>query len=342
MPKPPRTLHALLHAPRLCLLAQRGGGSGRRSKLLRHKRHLGLVAAAAALSTAACGETDPAGAQPNATGSPSVVTTIYPLHWVAQRLVASEATLTCLAGAGSDPLHFEPSRQQIADMQRAALIVLNGADCEAWAFTASLPVSRLVDTSHPFRRRFLRFENAVTHTHADGTTHSHTGIDPHTWVDPQNLAAQAEELLDALQRTLPNAGEALAQRMTALRTDLQALDAAFGQIRLGDGEVLVASHPAYGYAAARYGWRLVNLDLDPNAAPDESALRDLEQRLDGVTARVILWQSPPSQAWEQAARDRCALRSVVFSPCKTLPAPGDDDYLAAMHANLARLREALR
>jgi len=295
------------------------------------------IPAALACLLVACGGESAASQAERA--KPLVCTTLYPLQYMARRIAGDLARVECVVPAPADPLHWTPGAGVIAHMQGADLIVLNGAHAEPWLDHVSLPLSRLVDTSKSFADRFIELE-AVTHSHGSGAPHTHSGIDPHTWMDPENAKAQARTLLTALQQLLPDHRDALANRGASLIADLDALAGRFAALTLPAGETLVASHPAYNYLAARNGWRIESLDLDPAAKPTAAALATVRAALKGLTARLILWESPPSAEWIEALQGDPGLASVVFRPAETPPLGDAPDYLAEMAANASRLAEA--
>lgn len=270
---------------------------------------------------------------------PVVLTTLYPVHYFAQRLAGSALDVRCVVPATADPLHWRPDRATLATMQDADLLVLSGAGAEPWLAQVSLPDSRVLEAAAPLAEHWLRFAT-TTHSHGAGATHTHAGIDPHLWMDPVLAGRMVVTIMVRLRGLVDDA--TIAERERALQADLSALDArcrALGP--QPDGEVILASHPAWDYPARRYGWRLRNLDLDPATPLTEAALAALRTQLADTPARLVLWETPPTAA-VAAQTAQLGLRDVVFAPCETLPDTGAPDYLAAMNASLDRLAEVWR
>ena len=273
---------------------------------------------------------------------PLVCTTLYPIHFMAERIAGElrdRIDLECVIPAGVDPLHWRPDDAAIQRMQSADLLLLNGADAERWAFTLSLPSSRTLRTAKAFKKTFLVSEG-VTHSHGSGETHTHHGIDPFTWMDPRNASVQAEEIATGLQRLLPDHEEQLRQNYLALSRQLEALGKELDALGARpDGGAIVGAQPVYGYLARRLGWQMVDLDLNAAVAPIDLDLEQARAQLGGVTARILLWDREPVAEWRRAL-EQLGARGVVFEPCTAQPAAGGPDYLAAMRANVARLRDA--
>lgn len=280
-----------------------------------------------------------------APGRPIVFTTFYPTEYFTERIAGDLVDVRNPVPEGEDPIFWIPEDAAVTAYQSADLIVLNGAGFAKWVDKVSLPEDRVVDTAAPFEDEFIRYENAVTHSHGAGGAHSHEGLDGHTWLDPVNAIRQAEEIRKALARLLPSESERLDAAAEALRLELEALDRRFQEVaeRLGD-RPLLASHPAYNYPARRYGWHLENLDLDPGEMPDDSAIASIRDLLAKHPANLLLWEGDPLPGIARRLRDELGLESVVFSPCELLDEESrarGEDLLTVMRANLDRLDAAL-
>lgn len=274
--------------------------------------------------------------------SRTVLTTFYPTTYFATRITSGKLDVACPCPADADPIFWKPSRETLERYQAAALIITNGADFEKWIDSASLPSTRIVDTARGFRESFITFKT-MTHSHGPSGSHSHTGTDGHTWVDPVNAKAQASAIRDAFAAKWPAEAAAFTSSYDALAKDLDALDARFRELSpLAKDVVILTSHPAYSYPAKRYGWTLVNLDIPPDEAPSADQWKSIENAFAnaGDRKRIILFEADPLPATATRIRTEFKAIPVTFSPCESAE-PGAD-YLGRMNANLDRLHAALQ
>ncbi len=272
------------------------------------------VGLAAMLALAACGVDEEPETSPSVR-FPRIVTTFYPTTYFARRIAGPLADVACMTPPDEDPATWQPSRAALAQLLEADLLVLNGASFERWADTASLSIERTVHSAAGFRKQWRRYDAAVKHTHGPAGDHDHEGIDGHTWLNPLQATEQARAILRALVSCLPEHEATLRKNFDTLAADLAALDQAFAALgALPDGHALYAEHPAYGYLATRYGWRVVPLDAG-------------ERR----SGRLLLWEG-------EASANVAGLTNVTFDPCEQ--ESDDGDYLARMKANLERIRPA--
>lgn len=274
----------------------------------------------------------------------TVYTTFYPTTYLTERIGGKYVDVVCPLPPDADAIFWQPSRAVITDYQHADLIVVNGAEFEKWVSLVSLPLSRVVNTADIFRHRWLKFETTV-HSHGATGQHAHEGIDGHTWLDPLSCAEQAQAIAIALKRDLPDHSDFFDQTLRVVGNDLMALDERLLALNPVVSEALIlCSHPAYNYIAARYGWRVTNLALDPGTEPTEEEWAHLKVVVDEagptMTVRVMLWETKPLAPVSKRMADELGVASIVFDPCEQ----ADDDagdYMARMNANIDRLSEAL-
>jgi zinc transport system substrate-binding protein len=196
----------------------------------------------------------------------------------------------------------------------------------------------VVDTSAAITDRLLPLEGAVTHSHGGMGEHSHSGFATRLWLDPTLATAQAAAIATAFAAARPDAKTSFDQGLAALRGDLEALDAKLGTLgsRIG-ATPLLFSHPVYAYLIRRCGLNARSLQWDPTEVPGHFALAQLDEKLEGHPAKLLVWEAEPV-AETTAELERRGIASLVFDPLAEAPASGD--YLSAMNGNIARLEAA--
>lgn len=289
----------------------------------------GLAMAAAAAAVAGRGV---------AQGRLRVAAVNYPLAHFAERIAGDLAEVLFPVPPGTDPSFWRPGIADISAFQSADLILLNGAGFAEWTTRTTLPRSRIVATSAAFEDAFIETET-VTHSHGEGGEHSHTGTASYTWLDFGQAAQQARAIADALTRAAPEAGPAIAANLAALVSDLDALAAEAREIGRGAaGVAVITSHPRYQYFGRAYGLTLDAVDWDAAEPPDEAQWQALAAMADRLGARVFVWEAPPD-ASATARMETLGLSNAVFPPLANRPPEGD--FMTAMQASLASLRQAV-
>ena len=287
--------------------------------------------------SAACsgGPTEVAPTVEETTEALTIYTVNYPLAYFAERIGGDEVEVVFPAPPGEDPAFWSPDAEAITAYQGADLILLNGAGYAKWVERATLPTSKMVDTSAGFADRYIELTNTVTHSHGPEGEHEHGGWAFTTWLDPTLAVEQARAVAAALQVRLPESTTAINDRLATLEADLTALDdrlAAAADV-IGD-QPLIFSHPVYQYLIHRCDLNGRQLHWEPDEAPDAKMWSELDHLLDHHASRWMLWESEPLEATVKALEER-GISSIVFSPCANDPTEGD--WMTAMAANAAAL-----
>ena len=272
-------------------------------------------------------------------GAVVVYTVNYPLAWFTERIGGDLVDVRFPAPGDVDPAFWSPDAETVVSYQSADLVLLNGAGYAAWTDRASLPPSKLIDTSAAVRERYLPVEDAVTHTHGPEGEHSHDEMAFTTWLDQSLALAQAAAIRAALVSLRPAESATFEDGFARLATELEELDARLrgvGGAFLG-GPLLV-SHPVYQYLSAGYGLDVRSVHFEPDEEPDERAWDQLVAVLRERPSSIMLWEAEPLTG----TKDRLAemgVRVVVFNPAGNRP--GSGDYLDVMDANVSRMERAI-
>jgi zinc transport system substrate-binding protein len=290
------------------------------------------------LLLAACTGEMPAPAESeNGRSKPIVFAANYPLYFFAQQ-IAGETVDIRLPEFDGDPAFWKPNGEQVAALQGADMVVLNGAGYENWLNFVTLHADRLLDTTANLGDRLLPLEEAAMHRHGPEGEHSHHGIAFTTWLDPQLAIEQARVIAEALSGLQPDGKadymmglEALERRLTELDRELQRT---FGAL---EGRPVVFSHPVYQYLQHRYGINGRSLHWEPGEDPGVRAWLDFQNLLREHPAGLLIWEDEPLP--ETARKlEEAGVESLVFDPAAYRPASGD--YFDVMTANISRLNLA--
>ena len=265
----------------------------------------------------------------------SVFATNYPLAYFAERIGGGHVEVEFPAPAEVDPAYWAPQPEVIAEYQEADLILLNGAGYERWIERASLPTSKLVDTSAAMEGSYIPLEEGVIHTHGPEGEHSHKGWAFTTWLDPMIAISQAQAIREALSGLRPEAAADFRVAYEGLQADLLVLDARLGDIAAGlDDQPIVFSHPVYQYLDEHLGLNGESVHWEPGERPSEEMWQVLGTMLLSHPAKLMVWEGEPLPEVESRLAG-LGIDSVVYDPCGNAPESGD--FGTVMLQNLANL-----
>jgi zinc transport system substrate-binding protein len=242
------------------------------------------------------------------------------------------------APADQDPAFWTPGPDTIGAFQKADLILLNGAGYAKWVEKASLPRSKVLDTSAEFKNEYIKIAGATTHSHGSGGEHAHEGVAFTTWIDFGLAAKQAGAIGNALGQMKPELVDELQSNYAMLARDLKNIDKSIREIvSKNPSQPLIGSHPVYDYFSRRYGLNMQSVHWEPDEAPSNAQWAELKGILANHPARWMVWEGKPMQASVDKL-ESAGVGSLVFDPCGNVPDRGD--FLSVMRQNVENLRAA--
>ncbi len=259
----------------------------------------------------------------------------YPLYAMTQQISGGKADILFPAEGQGDPAYWNPEPEEIAQIQEADLILINGATYEKWMGNISIPESSLVNTSKGFKDKYISLKEATTHSHGPEGEHEHTGTAFTTWLDLTLAAEQAYVVKNALIKLLPDEEKNFEEAYLKLKNELMDLDKELTAITSADHIHVIFSHPVYQYFSERYNVHGSSLHWEPDIIPDGNAWSELEHELDHQAVKWMIWESQPLP--EVAERlGEMGVSVIVYDPCSNVPEVGD--FLSVMKNNINSLR----
>lgn len=289
--------------------------------------------------------------QPN-TKTLSVVTSFYPLQFAAERIVGDRGTVINV-GAGRDPHDFEPTTQSILAMQKADVVILQGADFEPWGDDVAerlaadnVPVVlataglQLHEGGHHHEDEESE-DHEQAHEGDEPDHHDHGTYDPHTWLDPVLFSETVTHLATEIATLDPAGAATYQENASALQSELAALDTAY-QAKLANCELaeVITSHDAFSYVAERYNFEVHAIaGLSTQDTPSATTLAALKvEAAEGIGA-ILLEENSIAAYGETLARET-GLQTLSINPIAYL-IPTGENYLTLMRRNLDTFAAAL-
>ncbi|TCC51019.1 zinc ABC transporter substrate-binding protein [Kribbella capetownensis] len=306
--------------------------------------------ALAAVTLAGCGGSSASG---SAGGKLDVVTSFYPLEFIARTVGGDAVHVTTLTAPGVEPHDLELTPKQVGTIATAKLVVyeknLQPAVDEAVEQNAEdagfdvVPAAHLEATGADFEEHD-ETQGAAT---PGGTTHpaayTDEALDPHFWLDPVRYADVVKAVTDKLVATDSANAAGYQERSKALLADIGELDTDY-KTGLADCRLktFVTSHEAFAYLAKRYGLTMVGIaGFTPDAEPTPARIKEVQDIVKAQKVTTIFYEELVSpKVAETIARD-VGVQTAVLSPIEGLSdANSQETYLTLMRENLQELRKA--
>ncbi len=295
---------------------------------------LRVFAALALAATATTGCTTDSGADSGAAPQGvSVAAALYPLAFVAERIVGEVGTVVTVTPPGVEPHDIELSPATVRELQNTDVVLyvsgFQPAVDDAIESTGSfgLDAGTVVDLQ-------------AADGHADDAD-AHSDIDPHFWLDPALLATYALAVGDSFAQMDPAHGDTYLTNAADLADELVALaDSYTTNLSQCARRDIIVSHEAFGYLAGAFDLKQVAIaGVDPQNEPSPAKIREIRDLIAATGSTTVFTESLVNPAVAETLAADAGVDTAVLDPVETVI--DGDDYLGVMNRNLDALRKAL-
>lgn len=307
------------------------------------KSLLAILSVVTAAAIAGCGSQETASSvqtEKGAEAKPLVYTTVYPLEYVAKRIGGDHVDVVNIIPPGVEPHDFEPTAKDMVAMSKADIFAYNGSGLELWVDKAAASFDKNKTT-------VVNTSEGLDLLKATADEHDHGQFDPHVWLDPTLLKAEADKIKAALVQK-DKAHEAdYVKNYQALATDLDQLDKEFkDMVAQAPKKEFMTTHAAFGYMAHRYGLEQLAISgLDPSEEPSPAKVKELVDHVKEHKISYVMFETLVSPKLAEVIAKESGAKTAVLNPLEGLTE--DDvkagrDYLSIMRQNIETLRLALK
>jgi zinc/manganese transport system substrate-binding protein len=267
----------------------------------------------------------------------AIVVTTSVLGDIVSSVVGNEAQVEVLIPVGADAHDYQFSATQVATMETADIIFVNGLGLEE-------SLEDVLDGLEGDGANVFEIAPAVDPIPfgEDG------GLDPHAWMDPLRMAEASLLIADELGKLDPDVG--WMARAEEYAATLRALDDEIIDL-LGDvpesNRRLVTNHDAFGYFADRYEFDLLGTVIPGGstlAAPSSADLAALVDVMKSEEVTVIFAETSSSTTLAEAVTAELGSDvDVVELYTESLGEVGSDadTYIGMLRVNATRIADHL-
>lgn len=286
-----------------------------------------------------------------ADGTFTAITSFYPLAFIVEKLAGDLAVVQNLS-ADQDPHDYQLTTSDRLAIERADLVIVQGADFEPWGegviqdlerkhaplIIATLGLNLHEHGEHHDHDETEIHEEEVFHeTHEGELAHEHGLYDPHTWLDPLLMKQKVETIATALSVLDPENATTYETNAASLLAELDALHEAYmSALSSCAVEEAIVSHEIFGYLTDRYGIKTHAIaGLSTQDTPSATLLATLAaEAKEGITT-ILTEESSVTEFAETLARET-GLSLQPINPI-AFAIPENEDYFSLMRSNLDAL-----
>ena len=285
-----------------------------------------------------------------------IIVSFYPLAFITEQIVGDKAQVTNMAGS-VDVHTYEPSPQDLVKLNKADLVVFQGAQLEPWTESVipALKAKNMstLEVTHDIELMKMEEhdehenseENGDKHVASEGEEHDehhHGEFDPHIWLDPVFAQKMTNEILDAVVKVDVANKDIYEANAKALNDRLAQLDKAYQSgLTKCKNEKMIISHDAYGYLAHRYGFEFHSIaGLSPKDEASAKILAELKQKAQEGISHILVEENAVRRFADTLARET-GLGTLPVNPLGRGTLDSRKDYFDIMQENLSSFKTAL-
>ncbi|MGA2655671.1 MAG: zinc ABC transporter substrate-binding protein [Gammaproteobacteria bacterium] len=204
--------------------------------------------------------------------APKVVVTISPIYALTEALMQDVAEPILLVPQGASPHNYALKPSQVSDLNSADLVIWVGESLETFLIKT---ISQLPQTTKTLTLLTtpglnpLHFRTGHTFEQDTDEAHTHTGFDPHVWLDPIRTEILVSAMAAALINIDPEHKNIYQTNTKKLKSQLAQLNQQLSKdLAPIKNKPFIVFHDAYQYLEQRYQLSAVGaVTLNPEIMP---------------------------------------------------------------------------
>lgn len=267
-----------------------------------------------------------------------ITASFYPLYFFSEQIGGEKVDVKNIIPAGAEPHDYEPTAEDIVNIENSELLILNGNGLEGW----SENIKQNIDPGHT--ALVLAGEGLATQQVMEGGKKI---IDPHVWLSPGLAKQMVDKIVNGLALADPANVSYYESNAKNLNILLDKLD---NEYTLGLSECaqknIITSHAAFGYLASAYKFNQIPITgLSPDAEPSPRELGEIADFAKKNGIKYIFLESLVSPKLSETIANEIGVGTLVLNPLEGLSNKEIREgktYFTEMRANLSNLQIALQ
>ena len=259
------------------------------------------------------------------------IASFYPLYEFAQQVGQDKVNVQLLVPEGIQPHDWEPTIQDVQELQKSDLIIINGIGFEHWVEDIDEINYQgiIVDTSS----RIIKNENEQMFNLLNEE-------DPHIWLNPNFAKIQVQTIADAFSKKDPQNQNFYQKNAQDYIIELESLDFKIREDLSNCNRDFIAFHDAFSYFAYEYDLHQHTIlsSGDPHAEPTAKNLENIINVARELNLEIIFTEDTSDTRILNVVANEIGGKILVLSPLEIFD---DGNYISRMTENLDNLKEAL-
>lgn len=263
-----------------------------------------------------------------------VYCTVFPVYDLTKTIAGDDAEVKLMVPCGAEPHDWEPSTTDMRNIEKADVLITNGAGMEPWLDTieksGSLKNVKVLDASTGV--------NTIEEDH---------GTDPHIWLSFENTLTEIDNIEKFLSENDPSHSDGYKNRADSLKEEVTRIKGEYEEkLAPYKGETIVVSHDAFGYMCNEFGLEQMAIDgLSEDSEPDAKTLASITDFVKDNDIKAVFFDASVSADAAKTLSDETGCELLSLRTFETLDEDeykdADSRYCKVMEDNLEALIKGL-
>ena len=279
----------------------------------------------------------------NETKGMKIVTSFYPIYAMVKE-VSGDLNDVRMIQSSSGIHSYEPSANDIAAIYDADIFIYHSHTLESWAgsLDPSLQKSK-VKVIGASDGMTLERVPGLEDVEAGNGVDEKTLYDPHTWLDPEKVAEEAQIIADKLSEQDSANKETYQKNAQNFSAKAHDLTKKYQPIFEKSGQkTFVTQHTAFSYLAKRFGLNQLGIaGISPDQEPSPRQLTEIQEFVKTYKVKTIFTESNLSSKVADTLVKSTGVSLKTLNPLEADP-QNDKSYLENLEENMAILAQELK
>ena len=272
-----------------------------------------------------------------------IVTSFYPVYAMVKE-VSGDLNDVRMIQSSSGIHSYEPSANDIAAIYDADVFIYHSHTLESWAgsLDPNLQKSK-VKVIEASEGMTLERVPGLEDMEAGNGVDEKTLYDPHTWLDPEKVAEEAQIIADKLSEQDSANKETYQKNAQSFSDKAHELTKKYQPIfEKSSQKTFVTQHTAFSYLSKRFGLNQLGIaGISPDQEPNPRQLSEIQEFVKTYKVKTIFTESNASSKVAETLIKSTGVSLKTLNPLEADP-QNDKSYLDNLEEDIAILAEELK
>lgn len=283
-----------------------------------------------------------------------IIATLFPQYDFAKQIGGDKVNVTLLLPPGSESHTYEPTPQDMVNVNNCNLFIYTGAEMEPWAESLIDGVKNdinVLDLSTTVELICLEDEHneleEVGHVHTEECEHNHS-YDPHIWLNPLYAIQMVNSITNELCKIDPENEEYYKNNAQQYINEIKQLDIQIEETvnSAQNKKIAFGGAFAYAYFIERYNLEYISAykTCGENAEPSTTQIKTVIDYIKNNNIPVIFYKEYTTGKIAKTISESTNAEILVFHTVHNVSKQELENgatYISIMRQNLENLAKAL-